>query len=158
MTLLRNTQVPIKHLLNLQGCSYCINPTLLFLLFFLKCIAIVVACEKKSVNVPKMLFCNFCFCWKTRCFDAMNLLIFLRYNHILLATIHNWHWTWGGERGGNQNWFYMNKISQQGEMTRQCWYWMDHPFKMSTFLRGEGVKNWPNLPTDSSKKTADGGR
>ena len=28
----------------------------------------------------------------------------------------------------------------------------DHPFKTSTFFRGEGVKNLPNLPTDSSKK------
>ena len=31
----------------------------------------------------------------------------------------------------------------------------DHPFKTSAFFRGEGVKNLPNLPTDSSKK-ADG--
>ena len=30
-------------------------------------------------------------------------------------------------------------------------YW-DHPFKTSAFHRGEGVKNLPNLPTDSSKK------
>ena len=28
----------------------------------------------------------------------------------------------------------------------------DHPFKTSAHLRGGGVKNWPNLPTDSSKK------
>ena len=28
----------------------------------------------------------------------------------------------------------------------------DHPFKMSSFFRGRGVKNLPNLPTDSSKK------
>ena len=28
----------------------------------------------------------------------------------------------------------------------------DHPFKMSACLRGGGVKNWPNLPMDSSKK------
>ena len=28
----------------------------------------------------------------------------------------------------------------------------DHPFKTSAFLRGGGVKNLPNLPTDSSKK------
>ena len=28
----------------------------------------------------------------------------------------------------------------------------DHPFKTSGFLRGGGVKNLPNLPTDSSKK------
>ena len=28
----------------------------------------------------------------------------------------------------------------------------DHPFKTSARLRGGGVKNWPNLPTDSSKK------
>ena len=28
----------------------------------------------------------------------------------------------------------------------------DHPFKTSPFFRGRGVKNWPNLPTDSSKK------
>ena len=28
----------------------------------------------------------------------------------------------------------------------------DHPFKTSACLRGGGVKNWPNLPTDSSKK------
>ena len=28
----------------------------------------------------------------------------------------------------------------------------DHPFKTSTLLRGGGVKNLPNLPTDSSKK------
>ena len=33
----------------------------------------------------------------------------------------------------------------------------DHPFKTSACLKGGGVKNWPNLPTDSSKKTADGG-
>ena len=28
----------------------------------------------------------------------------------------------------------------------------DHLFKTSAFLRGGGVKNLPNLPTDSSKK------
>ena len=28
----------------------------------------------------------------------------------------------------------------------------DHPFKTSALLRGGGVKNLPNLPTDSSKK------
>ena len=33
-------------------------------------------------------------------------------------------------------------------------YVRDHPFKTSAFLRGVGVKNWPNLPTNSSKKTA----
>ena len=27
----------------------------------------------------------------------------------------------------------------------------DHPFKMSAFFRGEGVKNLPNLLTDSTK-------
>ena len=32
----------------------------------------------------------------------------------------------------------------------------DHPFKTSAFFMGGGVKNWQNLPTDSSKKTADG--
>ena len=26
----------------------------------------------------------------------------------------------------------------------------DHPFKTSACLRGGGVKNWPNLPTDST--------
>ena len=31
-------------------------------------------------------------------------------------------------------------------------YIRDHPFKTSACLRGGGVKNWPNLPTDSSKK------
>ena len=35
----------------------------------------------------------------------------------------------------------------------------DHPFKTSACLRGGGVKNWPNLPTDSSKKLpTEGGR
>ena len=28
----------------------------------------------------------------------------------------------------------------------------DHPFKTSALLRGGGVNNLPNLPTDSSKK------
>ena len=28
----------------------------------------------------------------------------------------------------------------------------DHPFKMSAFFKGGGVKNLPNLPMDSSKK------
>ena len=28
----------------------------------------------------------------------------------------------------------------------------DHPFKTSACLRGGGVKNLPNLPTDSTKK------
>ena len=28
----------------------------------------------------------------------------------------------------------------------------DHPFKTSAFYREGGVKNLPNLPTDSSKK------
>ena len=28
----------------------------------------------------------------------------------------------------------------------------DHPFKTSTFFKGGGVKNSPNLPTDSTKK------
>jgi hypothetical protein len=32
----------------------------------------------------------------------------------------------------------------------------DHPLKTSAFFRGEGVKNWPKLPIDSSKKTAAG--
>ena len=36
-------------------------------------------------------------------------------------------------------------------MSGGIWLW-DHPFKTSAFLRGEGVKNWPNLTTDSSKK------
>ena len=27
----------------------------------------------------------------------------------------------------------------------------DHPFKTSAFFREGGVKNWSNLPTDSSK-------
>ena len=31
----------------------------------------------------------------------------------------------------------------------------DHPFKTSASFKGEGVKNLPNLLTDSSKKTAD---
>ena len=35
----------------------------------------------------------------------------------------------------------------------------DHPFKTSACLRGGGVKNWQNLPTDSSKKLpTEGGR
>ena len=39
-----------------------------------------------------------------------------------------------------------------------CELW-DHPFKTSACLRGGGVKNWPNLPTDSSKKLpTEGGR
>ena len=33
----------------------------------------------------------------------------------------------------------------------------DHPFKTSVFFRG-GVKNWPNLPTDSGKKLPTGER
>ena len=33
----------------------------------------------------------------------------------------------------------------------------DHPFKTSACLRGGGVKTWPNLPTDSSKKLPTGG-
>ena len=28
----------------------------------------------------------------------------------------------------------------------------DHPFKTSACFRGGGVKNWPNLQTDSTKK------
>ena len=28
----------------------------------------------------------------------------------------------------------------------------NHPFKTSACFRGGGVKNWPNLPTDSTKK------
>ena len=28
----------------------------------------------------------------------------------------------------------------------------DHPFKTLAFFRGGGVKNWPNLPTDSTKE------
>ena len=28
----------------------------------------------------------------------------------------------------------------------------DHPFKTSAYSRGGGVKNLPNLPTDSTKK------
>ena len=35
----------------------------------------------------------------------------------------------------------------------------DHPFKTSAICRGGGVKNWSNLPTDSSKKLpTEGGR
>ena len=33
-----------------------------------------------------------------------------------------------------------------------CHLLRDHSFKTSACLRGGGVKNWPNLPTDSSKK------
>ena len=33
----------------------------------------------------------------------------------------------------------------------------DHPFKTSACLRGGGVKNLPNLPTDSTKKLPTGG-
>ena len=36
-------------------------------------------------------------------------------------------------------------------------YLRDHPFKTSAFFRGGGVKNWPNLPTDNSKKLPTGG-
>ena len=36
----------------------------------------------------------------------------------------------------------------------QVW---DHPFKMLASFRGGGVKNGPNLPTDSSKKLPTGG-
>ena len=32
----------------------------------------------------------------------------------------------------------------------------DHPFKTSAYFRGGGIKNWPNLPMDNNKKTADG--
>jgi hypothetical protein len=32
----------------------------------------------------------------------------------------------------------------------------DHPFKTSACLRGGGVKHLPNLPTDSTKKNANG--
>ena len=32
----------------------------------------------------------------------------------------------------------------------------DHRFKTSAFFRGEGVKNLPNLPKDSSKKLQTG--
>ena len=35
---------------------------------------------------------------------------------------------------------------------------MDHPFKTSAFLRRGGVKNWPNMSTDDSKKTAKGSK
>ena len=39
------------------------------------------------------------------------------------------------------------------------YYVRDHSFRTSPFLRGGGVKNWPNLPTDSSKKLpTQGGR
>ena len=35
----------------------------------------------------------------------------------------------------------------------------DHPFKTLAICMGGGVKNWSNLPTDSSKKmTTEGGR
>ena len=35
----------------------------------------------------------------------------------------------------------------------------DHPFKTSSFFfgGGGGVKNWPNFPTDSSKRLPTGG-
>ena len=40
-----------------------------------------------------------------------------------------------------------------------CGHVGDHSFKTSACLRGGGVKNWPNLPTDSSKKLpTEGGR
>ena len=32
----------------------------------------------------------------------------------------------------------------------------DHPFKTSAFFKGGGVKKWPNLTTDSSKKLPKG--
>ena len=35
-------------------------------------------------------------------------------------------------------------------------YFRDHPFKTLTIFRWGGIKNLPNLPTDSSKKTAEG--
>ena len=44
---------------------------------------------------------------------------------------------------------YINKGQGLGIFEKLVW---DHPFKMSAFFRGRGVKHLPNLPTDSSKK------
>ena len=42
----------------------------------------------------------------------------------------------------------------QGKDKYTALYTRDHPFKTSAFLMGGGVKNLPNLPTDSSKNLA----
>ena len=43
------------------------------------------------------------------------------------------------------------KTYQGSQNQSQSDLW-DHPFKTSALFRGGGVKNLPNLPTDSSKK------
>jgi hypothetical protein len=43
-------------------------------------------------------------------------------------------------------------VSDNRSLLSYCTVIGDHPFKTSAFFRGGGVKNLPNLPTDSSKK------
>ena len=50
--------------------------------------------------------------------------------------------------------FYNLSNEQQFETGTFCQ--RDHPFMMLAFLMGEGVKNWPNLLMDSSKKLPTG--
>ena len=52
----------------------------------------------------------------------------------------------------------MNSITEQ-TLVQHHVKERDHPFKTSAFCRGGGVKNLPNLQTDSSKKLpTEGGR
>ena len=52
---------------------------------------------------------------------------------------------------------YWQSIQQYLKSAVHTFLQRDHPFKTSAFFRGRGVKNWPNLPTDSSKKLPTGG-
>ena len=49
------------------------------------------------------------------------------------------------ETWSNDKWSYLFKVGNFR-------LFRDHPFKTSALLRGGGVKNLPNLLTDSSKK------
>ena len=40
----------------------------------------------------------------------------------------------------------------RGPSLQLCLVFRDHPFQMSAFFRGVGVKILPNLPTDNSKE------
>ena len=49
--------------------------------------------------------------------------------------------------------YFLKKDGPYSEIpNKQAYSLRDHPLKTSACLRGGGVKNLPNLPTDSTKK------
>ena len=79
-----------------------------------------------------------------------------------LKYVRHWHgmiWAEGVQSSSKLPKFEILWICAGTSIALNYCHLRDHPFKTSAHLRGGGVKNWPNLPTDSSKKLpTEGGR